>query len=165
VEVELFVYVVSEMAVNQSKNEILLGIWKLAPITLLSFSCIKWGNISTIAGNQQMIMTDLSYPVLELIVLEYYRISDPLKEKPLRFRSLTQTLACQAIYISTNTAGDQDPDQHRTVQHKSQGEGNMEMMEMMDSTAMPPRSKLKVFAIMVALSVRMAIIEYDLISN
>jgi hypothetical protein len=41
----------------------------------------------------------------------------------------------------------------------------MEMMEMMDSTAMPPRSKLKVFAIMVALSVRMAIIEYDLISN
>jgi hypothetical protein len=30
---------------------------------------------------------------------------------------------------------------------------NMEMMEM-DSAAMPPRSKVKVFAIMVALSVR-----------
>ncbi|KAF4214223.1 hypothetical protein CNMCM8980_006908 [Aspergillus fumigatiaffinis] len=70
-------------------------------------------------------------------------------------------LAGMAIYISTNTAGDQDPDQHRTVQHKSQGEGNMEMMEMMDSTAMPPRSNLKVFAIMVALSLSMFVAALD----
>ncbi|PKX97765.1 MDR family MFS transporter [Aspergillus novofumigatus IBT 16806] len=57
--------------------------------------------------------------------------------------------------------GDLDTGQHTTVQHKSQGEGNMETMEMMDSTAMPHRSKLKVFAIMVALSLSMFVAALD----
>lgn len=42
---------------------------------------------------------------------------------------------------------------------------NMERMEMMDSTAMPHRSNLKVFAIMVALSVRKTITEDDSVST
>ncbi|GAQ09932.1 uncharacterized transporter C3H1.06c [Aspergillus lentulus] len=57
--------------------------------------------------------------------------------------------------------GDLDFDQHRTVQHKSQGKDNMEVMEMMDSTAMPHRSNLKVFAIMVALSLSMFVAALD----
>jgi hypothetical protein len=49
-------------------------------------------------------MTDLSYPVLELIVLEYYRISDPLKEK---------TVKIQVFDSDSRVPGDLHIDKHR----------------------------------------------------
>jgi hypothetical protein len=52
-----------------------------------------------------MIMTDLSYPVLELIVLEYYRISDPTKEKPL--------VKVQVSDSDSRVPGDLHIDKHR----------------------------------------------------